>query len=210
MTRAACTHRGDTQRAAVHAFEVAFEYTQPNVVVSLVSPTSGPVHGMTQLVVHASGLRHGAHYCCRLSIPPDGVVTPFALASTPGIVIPANFASKGSITRDPWSREPGAPSTPVPSTTDAVTCATPDGDLPDMTNQTLTSAAATASLSRQGLSLYVTVLTNCQQYAAPSESVRFRYFGSSQKIPQPAGQPLATLPFHTISPSSGRALARPM
>ena len=174
------------------------------MVVSLVSPTSGLVHRMTQLVVHARPC-HGAHYCCRLSIPPDGApVTPFALASTPGIVIPANFASKGSITRDPWSREPGAPSTPVPSTTDAVTCATPDGDLPDMTNQTLTSAAATASLSRQGLSLYVTVSTNCQQYAAPSESVRFRYFGSSQKIPQPAGQPLATLPlFHTISPSSG-------
>ena len=73
-----------------------------------------------------------------------------------------------------------------------------------MTNQTLTPAATTASLAREGLPLHVTVSTNCQQYAAPSASVRFSYYGAPPKIPQPPNAPLAPFKlYRSVSPSSG-------
>lgn len=184
---------------------IPFEFTEPDVVVSLVSPTTGPLHGMTQLVVYASGIRLGAAYCCRLSTPPDGAgINPFAQDATPGIVMPAVFAPAKTHTLEPWTRVPGMPATSAVTSADAIVCSTPDLDLPDMTNQTLTPAAATASLARQGLPLYVTVSSNCQQYAAPSDSVRFAYYGAPPKIPQPPDAPLAPYRlYRSVSPSAG-------
>ena len=184
---------------------VPYEYTETVLVISHVSPSTGPAHGGTALVVHAAGIRLGAAYCCRLSVPlNDAAFTPFALDSTPGIVTPAEFAPAGSFTRFPWSRTPGTPSSPTASVVDTIRCTTPDVANPDMTNQTLTPESTTTSIAELGLPLRVTISTNCQQYAAPSAAVNFSYFGAPPKVPQPPGTPLAALPlFLSVSPNSG-------
>ena len=139
-----------------------FEYTDSLLTVSSVSPSSGPHHGGTRLVVHGHGLRLGAHYCCRLD----------------GIVLPASLETAGSGTRLLWNGTHGVPAISNASAVDAVRCITPDAAQPIMTNQTLTSTNLTSSSVRLGVPLSVRIATNCQQYSAPHAGVNFTYFGS--------------------------------
>ena len=54
-----------------------YEYTESMLVVSSVSPASGPEHGGTRLIIRGYGMRLGAHYCCKL----DDIVLPATFES---------------------------------------------------------------------------------------------------------------------------------
>lgn len=155
-----------------------FEYTAPQLIISWVSPSSGPHHGGTHLVVHAAGIRLGVHYCCRLSVQNTSVA---ANHDADAVVFRASFDPAGSFTRYPWAREPATLHQPTASAVDSIRCITPDVVDANMRNQTLTLTEATRRAVTLGLPLSVSVATNCQQYTAPDESVRFTYFGSPPK-----------------------------
>ena len=79
----------------------AFEYTEHALIISYVSPLTGPSHGGTTLVVHAAGLRLGAHYCCRLSAHNESLA---ANHDSHAIVFRAVFQPAGGFRRLPWPR----------------------------------------------------------------------------------------------------------
>jgi hypothetical protein len=193
-----------------------FEYTVASLIVSYMSPTTGPYHGGTQLVVHAHGVRLGTHYCCRMSVHDDSVG---ANNDANAIVLPATFDALGSFQQTPWGRVAGTLPVPTASPVDAIRCTTPDAADPNMINQTLTVTEITRRTVALGLPLSVSVATNCQQYTAPHSNAVFTYFGAPPKtgpyddrFPEvyrtyiPAADPPVPAPLIlAVSPTSGPA-----